>query len=62
MDNKNYKPVPRYHAVPTHQCCGVGMFIPDLNFFNPGFRSQGKKDSGSRIRIRIKVFKVCQHK
>jgi hypothetical protein len=29
------------------QCCGSGMFIPDPNFFNPGSRIQGQKDSGS---------------
>ncbi len=27
--------------------CGSGMFIPDPNFFHPGSRTQGQKDSGS---------------
>jgi hypothetical protein len=35
------------------------MLIPNPGpeFFHPGSRIQGQKDSGSRIRIRIKEFK-----
>jgi hypothetical protein len=28
------------------QCCGSRMFIPDPNFFHPGSRILGQKDSG----------------
>ncbi len=34
------------------------MFIPDPNFFHPGIRIQGQKDSGSRFRIRIKDLSI----
>jgi serine/threonine protein kinase len=48
-----------------YQCCGSGMFIPDLNFSipgpgsrveDPGPRIQGSKRS--RIRVRIKKYLV----
>ncbi len=46
------------------QCCGSGMFIPGpgSECFHPGSRIQGQKDSGSRIRIRIKEFKYLNPK
>jgi|LakMenEpi03Aug12_release.lakeMendotaPanAssembly.Ray.scaffolds.fasta_scaffold1121098_1 hypothetical protein len=34
------------------QCCGSGRFVPDPNFFHPGFRIQDQIDSGFRIRIK----------
>jgi hypothetical protein len=46
----------RQPLLPYSQCCGSGMFIPDPIEFSPS-RIQGQKDSGSRIRIRIKEFK-----
>jgi hypothetical protein len=41
------------------QWCESGMFIPDPNFsiFDLGSLIQGQKNSGSRIRIRVKEFK-----
>ncbi len=37
-------------------------FHPGSEFFHPGYRIQGKKDSESRIRVRTKEFKVFQPK
>jgi hypothetical protein len=38
-----------------NQCCGTGMFLSRIRFFPSWIQSQ--KDSGSRIRIRVKQFK-----
>ncbi len=62
-------PVPRVFSCPgtvftaelrNYQCCGSGIFIPDSNFSITD--PQGQKDSGSRIRIRIKEFKFLTPK
>jgi hypothetical protein len=50
--------VPSIGYILDNQCCGSGMFIPDLNFFHPG--SRVKKILGSRIRI--KIFKYFNQK
>jgi hypothetical protein len=35
-----------------------GSLIPDLDFFHPGFRFQGSKNTGSRIRFGNKKLQV----
>jgi hypothetical protein len=45
-----------------YQCCGSKMCIRDLGseFFHPGFRIQGRKDSGSASKnLSISIPKTC---
>ncbi len=46
----------RYHTY--QQCCGSGINIPDPNFFPPGSWIHGQKDSGSLMRIGIRIKKI----